>query len=247
MCGATGTILTGFFALEDGVFYGGGFHFLGIQCLGVISVIAWVVLTMSIVFLVIKETIGLRVPAEEEIAGLDKVEHGLASSYADFMPALDTTIPNTVKTSKVVPMEEAVPVEKVVAATKKTENKVTKDGEPPIKKVVIIAKESKFEALKQAMNNIGVTGMTVVHVLGCGVQKGSAEYYRGVEVEMSLLPKIKVEIVVSKVPVDTVVETAKKVLYTGHIGDGKIFVYNIENVIKVRTGEEGFAALQDVE
>ena len=119
--------------------------------------------------------------------------------------------------------------------------------EPPIKKVVIIAKESKFEALKQAMNNIGVTGMTVVHVLGCGVQKGSAEYYRGVEVEMSLLPKIKVEIVVSKVPVDTVVETAKKVLYTGHIGDGKIFVYNIENVIKVRTGEEGFAALQDVE
>ena len=128
-----------------------------------------------------------------------------------------------------------------------TENKVTKDGEPPIKKVVIIAKESKFEALKQAMNNIGVTGMTVVHVLGCGVQKGSAEYYRGVEVEMSLLPKIKVEIVVSKVPVDTVVETAKKVLYTGHIGDGKIFVYNIENVIKVRTGEEGFAALQDVE
>ena len=246
MCGATGTILTGLFALEDGVFYGGGFHFLGIQCLGVISVIAWVVLTMSIVFLVIKETIGLRVPAEEEIAGLDKVEHGLASSYADFMPVLDTTIPNTANTKNIVPVEKAVPVEKVVAATKKSDVKAV-DGEPPIKKIVIIAKESKFEALKQAMNNIGVTGMTVVHVLGCGVQKGSAEYYRGVEVEMSLLPKIKVEIVVSKVPVDTVVETAKKVLYTGHIGDGKIFVYNIENVIKVRTGEEGFAALQDVE
>ena len=247
MCGAMGTILTGFFALEDGVFYGGGFHFLGIQCLGVVSVIAWVAVTMTIVFLVIKNTIGLRVPAEEEIAGLDKVEHGLASSYADFMPALDSSIPETiVAKEKIVPVEKAVPVEKVVAATKKSDAKAV-DGEPPIKKIVIIAKESKFEALKQAMNNIGVTGMTVVHVLGCGVQKGSTEYYRGVEVEMSLLPKIKVEIVVSKVPVDTVVETAKKVLYTGHIGDGKIFVYNIENVIKVRTGEEGFAALQDVE
>ena len=162
------------------------------------------------------------------------------------MPVLDTTIPNTANTKNIVPVEKAVPVEKVVAATKKSDVKAV-DGEPPIKKIVIIAKESKFEALKQAMNNIGVTGMTVVHVLGCGVQKGSAEYYRGVEVEMSLLPKIKVEIVVSKVPVDTVVETAKKVLYTGHIGDGKKFVYNIENVIKVRTGEEGFAALQDVE
>lgn len=247
MCGATGTILTGLFALKDGVFYGGGFHFLGIQCLGVVSVIAWVVVTMTIVFLAIKHTIGLRVPAEEEIAGLDKVEHGLASSYADFMPALDSTIPDTiVANDKVVPVEKAVPVEKVVAATKKSDVKAA-DGEAPIKKIVIIAKESKFEALKQAMNNIGVTGMTVVHVLGCGVQKGSTEYYRGVEVEMSLLPKIKVEIVVSKIPVDTVVETAKKVLYTGHIGDGKIFVYNIENVIKVRTGEEGFAALQDVE
>ena len=202
---------------------------------------------MTIVFLVIKNTIGLRVPAEEEIAGLDKVEHGLASSYADFMPALDSSIPETiVAKEKIVPVEKAVPVEKVVAAANKSAAKAV-DGEPPIKKIVIIAKESKFEALKQAMNNIGVTGMTVVHVLGCGVQKGSTEYYRGVEVEMSLLPKIKVEIVVSKVPVDTVVETAKKVLYTGHIGDGKIFVYNIENVIKVRTGEEGFAALQDVE
>lgn len=237
MCGATGTILTGLFALKDGLFYGGGFEFLGIQCLGVISVIAWVAITMTIVFLVIKNTIGLRVPAEEEIAGLDQVEHGLTSSYADFMPAVDETIP-----SDIVPVQKAVPVE-----VKKSEapKPVKSNIDSPIKKVVIIAKENRFEALKQAMNNIGVTGMTVAHVLGCGLQKGSTEYYRGVEVEMNLLPKIKVEIVVSKVPVETVVETAKKVLYTGHIGDGKIFVYDIDNVIKVRTGEEGFAALQD--
>jgi Amt family ammonium transporter len=245
VCGALGTILTGLFAVDGGLFYGGGFHMLGIQTLGVGSVILWVVVTMTIVFMVIKKTVGLRVTAAEEIAGLDIEEHGLISSYADFMPAVVPQVNGAgsmvaAEENKDVPVtvREAIPVKRIV--TESLENDMVK-----MSKVVIIARQSKFEDLKHAMNLIGITGITVTNVMGCGMQKGRSEYYRGVPVEMTLLPKIKIEIVVSKVPVRTVIDTAKQILYTGHFGDGKIFVYDVENVVKVRTGEEGYDALQD--
>ena len=253
--GAMGTILTGLFAYYNGteveplgVFYGGGFHFFGIQVLGVVAVIAWVAITMTIVFNIIKHTIGLRVSEAEEIMGLDKPEHGLSSAYADFMPVVPTVLGTKagetaarIKDTAPVAVEKAVPVTKVT-----TEGAAAADGHK-LSKVVIITKQSKFEVLKEALAGIGVSGMTVTNVIGCGVQKGAAEYYRGAEVDVTLLPKLKMEVVVSKVPVETVVEVVKKVLYTGHIGDGKIFVYDVENVIKVRTGAEGFDALQDDE
>ena len=251
LCGATGTILTGLFAynLTDdagnplGLFYGGGFGFLGTQILGVLAVIAWVAVTMTIVFTIIKKTVGLRVSKEEEVVGLDIMEHGLTSSYADFMPVVETInggYDPSAAVSGTISVDQAVPVQVMSpSAPAASDVKLTK--------IDIIAKQTKFDALKEAMNEIGITGMTVTQVLGCGIQKGQTEYYRGVPVEMNLLPKVQVEIVVCKVPVRTVIETAKKVLYTGHIGDGKIFVYDVENVVKVRTGEEGCAALQDVE
>ena len=253
--GALGTILTGLFAYYNGtetqplgLFYGGGFHFLGIQILGVVAVIAWVAITMTIVFNIIKHTIGLRVSEAEEIMGLDKPEHGLSSAYADFMPVVPTVLGTKagetaarIKDTAPVAVEKAVPVTKVT-----TEGAAAADGHK-LSKVVIITKQSKFEVLKEALAGIGVSGMTVTNVIGCGVQKGAAEYYRGAEVDVTLLPKLKMEVVVSKVPVETVVEVVKKVLYAGHIGDGKIFVYDVENVIKVRTGAEGFDALQDDE
>ena len=247
ICGALGTILTGVFAEEEGLLFGGGVHFLGIQCLGVISVIVWVSVMMLIIFNILKHTIGLRASREEEMLGLDITEHGLASGYADFMPAvssgtgldetlhLDAVLPGTPPAASPVPVEHAVPVQLV------------SDSNVKMSKVVIILKQSKFEALKTAMSDIGITGMTVTQVLGCGMQKGRSEYYRGVEMEINLIPKVKVELVVCKVPVRTVIDAAKKALYTGHIGDGKIFVYGVENVVKVRTGEEGYDALQDEE
>lgn len=245
VCGALGTILTGFFATgvstEKGVFYGGGFHFLGVQTLGVVSVAAYVSVIITIVFLIIKHTIGLRASAEDEIAGLDVSEHGLLTAYAGFAMLPDTVSEEDGEVTAVtgdVPAAEAIPVKKVPSFD---------ETSPKFTKVEIICKESKFEALKRALTELGITGMTMSHVLGCGIQKGKPEYYRGVEVEASLLPKIQLDIVVSKVPVRSVIETAKKVLYTGHIGDGKIFVYDVENVVKVRTGEEGYDALQDVE
>ena len=246
VCGAAGTVLTGLFATgettEAGLFYGGGAHFLGIQVLGVLAVAAYVAVVITIVFLAIKHTIGLRVKPEEELVGLDVSEHGLFTAYAGFSMLPDTIAEdvdtNTVFAMGDVPEAEAVPVKTVPAF---------EEGTPKFTKVEIVCKESKLEALKAAMMNLGITGMTVSHVLGCGVQKGKPEYYRGVQIEANLLPKIQVEIVVSKVPVRSVIETAKKVLYTGHIGDGKIFVYDVENVVKIRTGEEGFDALQDVE
>ena len=246
VCGAAGTVLTGLFATgettEAGLFYGGGAHFLGIQVLGVLAVAAYVAVVITIVFLAIKHTIGLRVKPEEELAGLDVSEHGLFTAYAGFSMLPDTIAEdvdtNTVFAMGDVPEAEAVPVKTVPAF---------EEGTPKFTKVEIVCKESKLEALKAAMMNLGITGMTVSHVLGCGVQKGKPEYYRGVQIEANLLPKIQVEIVVSKVPVRSVIETAKKVLYTGHVGDGKIFVYDVENVVKIRTGEEGFDALQDVE
>ena len=243
VCGALGTIMTGLFATgvstEKGLFYGGGAHFLGVQTLGVVSVIAYVAVVITLVFTIIKKTIGLRVDAEDEIAGLDVTEHGLLSAYSGFamMPDTSTEDDAPVLVSGDVPAAEAIPVKKMPTFEEGTGPKFTK--------VEIICKESRLEALKNAMMAIGITGMTVSHVLGCGIQKGKMEYYRGIPVEANLLPKVQVDIVVSKVPVRSVIETAKKALYTGHIGDGKIFVYDVENVVKVRTGEEGYAALQD--
>ena len=245
ICGALGTVFTGLFATgistEKGLFYGGGFHFLGVQTLGVVSVIIYVAVVMTIVFFVIKKTIGLRVDAEDEIAGLDVSEHGLLTAYSGFA-MLPESVPSgngePIVVSGDVPEAEAVPVRKMPSF---------EEGTPKFTKVEIICKEARLEDLKNAMLSIGITGMTVSHVMGCGIQKGKPEYYRGIQVETMLLPKVQVDIVVSKVPVRTVIETAKKVLYTGHIGDGKIFVYDVENVVKVRTGEEGYDALQDVE
>lgn len=224
-----------------GLFYTGSARLLGVQVLGILAVLAWTTVMMVLTFYIIKKTVGLRVSGEEEIKGLDSTEHGLLSAYADFVPAvesLDYGYENAVAVTGDTPMAEAVPVKKVPTFD---------DGTPKLTKVEVICKEARFEALKNAMMEIGITGMTVSHVLGCGAQKGKSEYYRGVPIEVTLLPKIQVDIVVSKVPVRSVIETAKKVLYTGHIGDGKIFVYDVENVVKVRTGEEGYDALQDVE
>ena len=245
VCGATGTILTGLFATgvttEAGLFYGGGVHLLAVQAAGVVSVAVYVAVVITIVFLAIKYTIGLRADAEDEIAGLDVSEHGLLTAYAGFAMQPDIAAEGEAVPAAVtgdVPAAEAIPVKKVPSF---------EEGTPKFTKIEIVCRESKFEALKNAMMKLGITGMTVSHVLGCGAQKGKPEYYRGVQVEASLLPNVQVEIVVSAVPVRKVIETAKKVLYTGHIGDGKIFVYDVENVVKVRTGEEGFDALQDVE
>ncbi|MDY5626567.1 MAG: ammonium transporter [Clostridia bacterium] len=248
--GIWGTIAVGLFATPTapsstltGLFYGGGFGLLGLQLLGVLSVAAFAAVTITITFYIIKATVGLRVSEEEEITGLDATEHGLPSAYADFMPAIDSysadiDIPVTGNTS----VDDAVPV-----VLKSDSDTKAIGSDVKMTKIEILMKQEKFEKLKAAMMNIGITGMTVTHVLGCGVQKGKPEYYRGVINEATLLPKVQVEIVVCKVPVKTVIETAKKVLYTGHIGDGKIFVYDVENVVKVRTGEEGYDALQDVE
>lgn len=252
ICGCLGTILTGLLAYYDfgngeklGLFYGGGIHFLGLQILGVVVVIAWVAVTMTIIFNVLKHTIGLRASAVEEIEGLDIHEHGLASAYADF--ALTSSINNfsgsgttaipTELPKKAVPVDDAVPVQ-----VRSETAPIASDTH--LTKITIVAKQSKFDDLKDALNGIGVTGMTVTNVLGCGIQKGKAEFYRGVQMDMNLLPKIQVDVVVSKVAPEKVIATAKKALYTGHIGDGKIFVYNVQNVIKVRTGEEGVDALQ---
>ena len=256
MNGIWGTIAVGLFATPSapgysiadangvqmaGLFYGGGFKLLGVQLLGFITVASWTAVTITIAFFIIKAIVGLRVSREEELTGLDSTEHGLPSAYAGFAMQPEYIEEGAVEPVVVtgeVPVAEAVEVKKMPA--------FTGDGHK-YTKVEIICKEAKFESLKTAMMKLGITGMTVSHVLGCGVQKGKPEYYRGVQIEANLLPKIQVDIVVSAVPVRDVIETAKKVLYTGHIGDGKIFVYDVENVVKVRTGEEGFDALQDVE
>ena len=245
--GVWGTIAVGLLANPaapaglKGLFYTGSFRLLGVQLLGITAILLWTAVMMTATFFIIKKTIGLHVTAEEEIKGLDKTEHGLPSAYADFVPAvesIDYGYENAVAVTGETPVSEAIPVKRVPAFD---------ESEPKLTKIEIICKEPRFEALKNAMMDIGITGMTVSHVLGCGAQKGQPEYYRGVQVEANLLPKIQVDIVVSKVPVRSVIETAKKVLYTGHIGDGKIFVYDVENAVKVRTGEEGYDALQDVE
>jgi Amt family ammonium transporter len=247
VCGAIGTILVGVLALNGGLVYGGGANFLIVQLIGVASIGIWVVVMMLVVFNVIKYTIGLRVSATEEIEGLDITEHGLASSYADFT-LNDQLLGVTAHDEGKVPVSQAISVaRKTVSAPAATvaSPKAVDPNRPKISKITMIFRQSKFEELKKALGDIEVTGMTVTQVMGCGMQKGSSEYYRGVPIDIQLLPKVRVEVIVCKVPVDLVVETAKKVLYTGNIGDGKIFVYDVENVVKVRTGEEGYAALQD--
>ena len=250
LCGATGTLLTGLFAyyLTDdagkplGLFYGGGLGLFGTQLLGVVAVFAWVAVTMVITFNILKRTVGLRATKEEEIRGLDITEHGIASSYADFMPMIPTGTVDFVS-SGTASVEKSVPVEHFPAP--QAPETGSGSGTPKLTKVCIVFNQSRFDNLKDALNQIGITGMTVTQVLGYGIQKGQSEYYRGVKLDDAiLLPKVKLEIVVSKVPVRAVIDTAKRVLYTGHIGDGKIFVYDVENVVKVRTGEEGYDALQ---
>ncbi len=233
--GIWGTLSDGLFNVESGVFYGGGFKHLGVQCLGEFTIVAWTTVCMLITFTLIKKFHGLRASREEEVIGLDKLEHGIDSAYGGFIMA-----PQVLGGSSSEGGEETVPVEKAVPVAKGT-----KKPDAKFHMVTIITRQSKFDELKAAMNDINVTGMTVTNVLGCGVQHGQTQKYRGVPMDMTLLPKIKVDIVVSEVPVDLVVTAAKEVLYTGHIGDGKIFVYDVQNVVKVRTGEEGYEALQD--
>ena len=242
VCGAFGTICVGLFAKEGGLFTTGHIGRLLVQLTGMLAIIAWVVITMAIVFAVLNKTIGLRVTEREEIIGLDVSEHGMISAYADFLSSpVDSTYYEknqkvSAATQEPVPVDVAVPVQIM-----------SDDSDLKITKVEILIKQEMFEKLKDAMNEIGVTGMTVYQVLGCGMQKGAMEYYRGVAMDMHLLPKVKVEMVIAKVPVQLVVDTAKKVLYTGHIGDGKIFIYNVENVVKIRTNEVGYDALQGIE
>ncbi|MBR6476851.1 MAG: ammonium transporter [Lachnospiraceae bacterium] len=266
MNGIWGTIAVGLFATPSapafargvegganqiagaGLFYGGGFTQLGIQFVGLFATAGWTVVMITITFLIIKAIFGLRVSEEEEITGLDATEHGLASAYSGFA-IMDVSNTMTMEVNENTNLgsdayEEASEAKKAAAVPVTKLPEIVNTG---IHKVVIIAKMTRYEVLKKALNDLGVTGMTVVNVMGCGIQKGAGEKYRGVEMDATLLPKVKVEVVVSEIPVEKVIEAAKKALYTGHIGDGKIFVYGVENVIKVRTGEEGFAALQDVE
>lgn len=228
-----------------GVFYGGGFELFGYQLLGMIAVLAWTGVTITLTFYAIKKTIGLRASRHEEIVGLDITEHGLASSYADFIPTTHIETTASGKEQEVANVIPAAPVEKSVPVEHKKSVSIASDAGVKMTKVDIITNIERFDALKNALYGIGITGMTVTNAMGCGMQKGAAEYYRGVPVEARLLPKVKVEVVVCKVPVETVVETVKQALYTGKIGDGKIFVYDVENVLKVRTGESGYDALQD--
>ena len=268
MGGIWGTIAVGLFATEsapgyaiqlesggikaEGLFYGGGFEQLGLQLLGFVSVASWAAITITITFLIIKHTIGLRASEQEEVIGLDITEHGLVSSYADFAPSMsdasvlgytkdDAKSVKKAQNSPVakVPVEKAVEVESYVAPSV--------GGTPKMTKVVVIFKQQKLQDFIQAMEKIDITGITVTNVMGCGMQSGQTNYYRGTSVEMNLLPKLKAEIAVCAVPVERVISATKAALYTGHYGDGKIFIYDIENVIKIRTGEEGYDALQDMD
>lgn len=236
VCGAFGTILLGFFSQNGGLLYGGGLHLLGIQCLGVLAVVAWSGIVSSLAFILLKETIGLRISPKEEAVGLDAAEHGLFNQQTDFLSMLNDGV-SPVPVTGSVPLEEAVPVS-AFTEIDSSDKKLTK--------VEIIMKQERFEALKHALTKLGITGMTVTQVFGCGTQKGQTEteMYRGVEMDIQLLPKICVEVVVAKIPVVDLINTARQVLYTGHIGDGKIFIYDVENAVKIRTGETGYDAMQ---
>ena len=255
MNGLWGTLATGLFATKtapgselNGLFYGGGFGLLKIQIIGIVCVCAWTAVTISLTFTIIKATIGLRVTEEEEIIGLDGPEHGLTSAYAGFsMMDISNTMIMEENANTVLGEEDYERASKVQKAAAVQVSKAPDLVPTGMYKVVIIAKLTRYDKLRKAMNDVGVTGMTVTQVMGCGIQKGAGEKYRGAELDATLLPKVKVEVIVGKIPVEKVIETAKKTLYTGHIGDGKIFVYDVAQVVKVRTGEEGIEALQDVE
>ena len=237
--GLWGTVAVGLFDYNNGVFYGGGFHQLGVQVLGVVCIAAYTAVAMTIVFMILKHTIGLRVSAEEEIMGLDIAEHDLASAYADFLPISATTMGGvTTETIDVTDLRDKK-LAPVIGGAKEAGGRYTK--------LTIMCKEDRFAILKDAMSQIGVTGMTVSHVMGCGTQKGKTGQYRGVKIDMNLLPQLQVDIVVSTVPPELVVEAAKKALYTGEYGDGKIFLYDVENVVRIRTNETGIAALDNEE
>ena len=246
VCGALGTILTGLFATGQttmkGVFYGGGFKFFGVQCISVLATIAWTAVIITVVFFLIKKTIGLRADAEDEIMGLDRSEHGLPTAYAGI-----AMLPEESVGGEALPQTAPVPAAAAVGEAPARKPKEKAPDEPVYTRVQIICRPASLESLKTAMNKIGITGMTVTNVMGYGAQKGKPEYYRGTPVETTLLPKVQVDIVVSKVPVREVIDTARSVLHTGHIGDGKIFVTDVENVVRVRTGEEGYDALQSDE
>lgn len=253
--GVWGTVAVGLFATTaapgndtlTGLFYGGGFSLLGKQLLGIVSVLIWTGVTMTAVFLIIRVLIGLRVSEEEEVVGLDPTEHGLPSAYAGFsIMDIANTMTMDVNENTNLGIGDHDAASDILKGPSITVEQASVPSSG-IYKVAVIAKLARYDALKKAMNDIGVTGMTVTQVMGCGIQKGAGEKYRGVEMDATLLPKVKVEVIVANIPVKTVIETAKKALYTGHIGDGKIFVYRVDNVVKVRTGEEGIAALQDVE
>ena len=237
--GLWGTVAVGLFDYNNGVFYGGGFHQLGVQVLGVVCIAAYTAVAMTIVFTILKHTIGLRVSAEEEIMGLDIAEHDLASAYADFLPISATTMGGvTTETIDVTDLRDKK-LAPIISGAKEAGGRYTK--------LTIMCKEDRFAILKDAMSQIGVTGMTVSHVMGCGTQKGKTGQYRGVKIDMNLLPQLQVDIVVSTVPPELVVEAAKKALYTGEYGDGKIFLYDVENVVRIRTNETGIAALDNEE
>ena len=242
--GTWGAIAVGLFDRTNGLFYGGGFHQLGIQLLGVVCIAAYTFAVMFLVFKVIKVTVGLRVPVEVEVQGLDVHEHGLQSAYADFMPAVSTlsfgqgTEMSTAKVTGSATVEEAVPV------THKKSAPVAGDG-VKLTKIEMYCNPAHFDPLKEALEKIGITGMTVTNIMGCGAQRGATGSYRGVKMHMTLLPKIRVDVVVAKIPAQVVIDAAKQALYTGHVGDGKIFVYDVEDAVKVRTGATGYDALQD--
>ena len=249
--GAFGTLAVGLFSDGTGtewkgLLVGGGFHGFGVQFIGMIITIAWVAVTMTIIFQAIKHTVGLRVTAEEEIEGLDSKEHGLTSAYDGFVVHDTMTVPTPMGVAK-KSVSSNTSANVAPAEVVDTIPDLPREGVHKLTKVVIITRQNKLDEFMQAMNEIGVTGITITNVMGCGVQKGAPTYYRGVEVDMNLRPKVKIEIVVSLVPVQKVIDTAKEVLHTGQIGDGKVFVYDIENVVKIRTGEEGFLALQDTD
>ncbi len=271
--GIWGTIAVGLFAtssapgfklagIKEGLFYGGGVEQLIKQLGGMGVTILWTVVTIFIAFTVIKMTVGLRVTEDEEITGLDTTEHGLPSAYAGFaiMDIANTMTMSVNENTNLgsdnyqeasqTKRDAAVPVIRADAGAlqgSEADSDIIPEIQTGISKVVIIAKLSRYDRLRKAMNDLGVTGMTVTQVMGCGIEKGAGERYRGVEIDATLLPKVKLEVVVSSIPVDDVIAAAKEALYTGHIGDGKIFVYPVKRVVKIRTGEEGFAALQDVE
>mgnify|MGYP004537997859 FL=1 len=256
--GIWGTLAVGLFSTESvpgysiadsaghvmtGLFYGGGLELFGIQFLGFISVAAYTAATIFVTFFLIKKTVGLRVSAKEEMVGLDQTEHGLATAYAGFsVMDIDNTMEMAINEHTVLSVEDQEIKTAAIPAVK-----VSRAEGTGIYEVVIIARLVKFDELKKALNDLGVTGMTVTQVMGCGIQKGANAYYRGVEMDASLLPKVKVDVVIGAIPVDKVIQVVRDTLYTGNIGDGKIFVYEVEKVVKVRTGEENLDALQDVE